>query len=165
MKIFVGELKMVQCMDQPCFFRDDVNDVVLELHQDDIYVTGPEEGLKIFVEQITKRVTMKVSTLLGVGTRYAHLKAGRVRTEDGIYLMGSTKYADEIVKSLGLEQAEPVATPITTKLLPEDFDSLCSSEEVAVYRRCVGIARFMINYVTEAIFAVHVLSKRLSNPT
>ena len=61
--------------------------------------------------------------------------------------------------------AKPAPTPITTKLLPEELEEMCSSEEVAQYRHCVGIARFMVNYVTEAVFAVHVLSKRLSGPT
>ena len=49
--------------------------------------------------------------------------------------------------------------------MPEDFDDLCTDEEAAQYRHCVGVARFMIHYVTEAIFAVHVLSKRFSQPT
>ena len=42
---------------------------------------------------------------------------------------------------------------------------MCDDAEVKLYRHCVGIARFMVNYVTETIFAVHVLSKRLSAPT
>ena len=137
--VLVGEMKLVQCMDQPCFFRDDANDVVLELHQDDIYATGPKEGLENFVEEITKRLAMKVSKPLGIGSRYAHLKAGRVRTKDGMYLVGNRKYADEIVKSLGLEGAKPAATPITTKLLPEDLEEMCSSEEVALYRLALAL--------------------------
>ena len=163
--VLVGEMKFEQCPDQPCFYRHKGMGVDLELHQDDIYATGGELGLNEFVEGITKRVSMKVSKLMYHGAKYQHLKAGRVRTSEGMYLTGNAKYADAIIESLGLAKAKSVPTPIATKLLPEDFDDLCTDEEAAQYRHCVGVARFMIHYVTEAIFAVHVLSKRLSQPT
>ncbi len=42
--VLVAEMKIVQRMDQPCLFRDDVSDVVLELH----HAMGPKEGLEDF---------------------------------------------------------------------------------------------------------------------
>ena len=82
-----------------------------------------------------------------------------------MYLTGNVRDADEIIKALGLGGAKAAPTPIVTKLLPEDAEDMCDEEEIKLYRHCVGIARFMVNYVTEAVFAVHVLSKRLSSPT
>ena len=98
---------------------------------------------------------LKVSKLLVVGTKYQHLKAGRIRTADGMYLTGSAKYAEAIIASLGLEKAKSAPMPIATKLLPEDFEHPCADEEAAQYRHCVGVASFMVHSVTEAIFAVH----------
>ena len=111
---------------------------------------------------------MKVSPLLKDGAKYQHLKAGRLREGSGMYLTGNAKFADEIIRAFwGLGGAKQAPTPIVTKLLPEDAEELLvlGDEEIKLYRHCVGIARYILNYVTEAVFAVHVLSKRLSSPT
>ena len=44
------------------------------------------------------------------GAKYQHLKAGRVRTSEGMYLTGNAKYADAIIESLGLAKAKSVGT-------------------------------------------------------
>ena len=137
----------------------------MELHQDDIYATGPDDALAAFAKEICEHITLKVSPFLRAGSKYQHLKAGRLREAEDLYLTGNVKYADEIIKILGLQGAKAATTPIATKLLPEDLYDMCDDAEIKLFGHCVGIARFMINYVTEAVFAVHVLSKRLSGPT
>eukprot|EP00959_Pyramimonas_sp_CCMP1952_P028419 595862-Pyramimonas_sp.AAC.1 len=66
---------------------------------------------------------------------------------------------------LNLGKAKSSPTPVVTKLLEEDNEYPLNAEETKLYRQCVGIARYMVNYVTEVTFAVHVLSKRLAAPT
>ncbi len=50
-------------------------------------------------------------------TKYHHLKAGRLREIDGTYLTGNAKYADKIIKALGLVGAKQVPTPIACNTL------------------------------------------------
>eukprot|EP00959_Pyramimonas_sp_CCMP1952_P409770 8587912-Pyramimonas_sp.AAC.1 len=83
-----------------------------------------------------------------------------------MFLTGNKKYADKIVELLNLGKAKSSPTPIVTKLLGEVNEHPLSAEETKLYRQCVDIARYMVNYVTEVAFAVHVLlSKRLAAPT
>ena len=42
---------------------------------------------------------------------------------------------------------------------------MADEEEIATYGHCVGVARFMVTYVSEVTYAVHVLSKRLTKTT
>ncbi|CAK0822283.1 unnamed protein product [Prorocentrum cordatum] len=136
-RILVSEMEFEQCPDQPCFYRRERDSVDLELHQDDIYATADDIKLQAF----TTELSSKVSKLLKVGAKYQHLKGGRVRVEGGMFQTGNRKYADKIIELLNL------------------------GKETSLYRQCVGIARYMVNYVTEVTFAVHVLSKRLATPT
>ncbi|CAK0814682.1 unnamed protein product, partial [Prorocentrum cordatum] len=142
--------------------RDSVD---LELHQDGIYATADDIKLQAFTTELGSEVKITVSKLLKVGAKYQHLKGGRVRVEGGMFLMGNKKYADKIIELLNLGKAKSSPTPIVAKLLKEDSGHPLNAEETSVYRQCVGIARYMVNQVTEVTFAVHVLSKRLAAPT
>ncbi|CAK0836500.1 unnamed protein product, partial [Prorocentrum cordatum] len=164
-RTLVSEMEFEQCPDQPCFYRRERDSVDLELHQDDIYATAGDSKLQAFATELSSQVKIKVSKLLKVGAKYQHLKGGRVRVEDGMFLTGNRKYADKIVELLNLGKAKGSPTPIVTKLLQEDFEHPLNAEETSLYRQRVGIARYMVNYVTEVTFAVHVLSKRLATPT
>ncbi|CAK0871316.1 unnamed protein product, partial [Prorocentrum cordatum] len=161
----VSEMGFVQCPDQPCFYRRERDSVDLELHQDDIYATAGDVELQSFMTELASKVKIKVSKLLKVGDKYNHLKGGRVRVHDGMFLTGNRKYADKIVELLNLGRAKSSPTPIVTKLLEDDLKEPLDADDATLYRQCVGIARYMINYITEATFAVHVLSKRMSKPT
>ncbi|CAK0850526.1 unnamed protein product, partial [Prorocentrum cordatum] len=164
-RTLVSEMEFEQCPDQPCFYRRERDSVDLELHQDDIYATADDSNLQAFTTELSSKVKIKVSKLLKVGAKYQHLKGGRMRVEDGMFLTGNRKYADKILELLNLGKAKSSPTPIVTKLLQGDFEHPLNAEETSLYRQCVGIARYMVNYVTEVTFAVHVLSKRLATPT
>ncbi|CAK0818910.1 unnamed protein product [Prorocentrum cordatum] len=150
-RTLVLDMEFEQCPDQPCFYRRERDSVDLELHQDDIYATADDIKLQAFTTELSSKVKIKVSKLLKV--------------EDGMFLTGNRKYADQIIELLNLGKAKSSSTPIVTKLLQEDSEHPLNAEETSLYRQCVGIARYMVNYVTEVAFAVHVLSKRLAAPT
>ncbi|CAK0831086.1 unnamed protein product, partial [Prorocentrum cordatum] len=164
-RTLVSEMEFEQCPDQPCFYCRERDSVDLELHLDDIYATADDSKLQAFTTELSSKVKIKVSKLLKVGAKCQHLKGGRVRVEDGMFSTGNRKYADKIIELLHLGKAKSSPTPIVTKLLQEDFEHPLIAEETSLYRQCVGIARYMVNYVTEVTFAVHVLSKRLATPT
>ena len=80
----VDKMGFVQWPDQPCFYRRYSDSVDLELHQDDIYATAPESALSDFAKESCKHIILKVSPLLRAGSKYQHLKAGRLQEVDGL---------------------------------------------------------------------------------
>eukprot|EP00959_Pyramimonas_sp_CCMP1952_P460375 9479746-Pyramimonas_sp.AAC.1 len=128
-RTLVSEMEFEQCPDQPCFYRRERDSVDLELHQDDIYATADDSNLQAFTTELSRKVKIKVSKLLKVGAKYQHLKGGRVRVEDGMFLTGNRKYAYKIVELLNLGKAKSSPTPIVTKLLQEDFEHPLNAEE------------------------------------
>ena len=110
------------------------------------------------------KVKLMVGKLLKDGAKYERLKGGVVRVDDGVCLAGDMKCADEFIRLLRLSEAKGSSTPVVTKLFPGDEEQPFDEEDINLCRQRVGIARYTVNYVTEAAFAVHVLSKRLSKP-
>ena len=85
------ELDFTQCEVVPCIFLGK-NGEVVEIHQDDFYVTAPGEHLRKFIADVSKQLDVDASGLLGEGTTWEHLKRVRTRTADNIYITPSAKY-------------------------------------------------------------------------
>ena len=79
-------------------------------------------------------------------------------------LTGNRKYIDAILRALNLEKSKPAQVPITTKLAVEDNEEPLNTEDHTLYRSCVGTARYLVAYVPEAIFAVHVCQRGWRSP-
>jgi hypothetical protein len=162
--VLVTKMGFTRCAVQPCFYRHEKDDVDVEVHQDDFYATAPGTMLSRFAEEILTHMKLKISPLLQIGMRYSHLKCGRSRLQDGMYISGNVKYTVAILESLKMETCKSAVSPIVTQLLNEDKEDMCESEEATLFRHCVGVARFLVNSRPDLIFVVHILSKRLSAP-
>eukprot|EP00969_Alexandrium_andersonii_P167944 7424877-Alexandrium_andersonii.AAC.1 len=92
---------------------------------------------------------------------------GRVTRVDGddLYLRCADRYAQEIVKDLNLEEANPVLTPGTELDYQEGDDELLSGFEKEIYGRCVGKAIYMATERPEAQYAIKEMAREISNPT
>ena len=63
------------------FFWHKALHIQVELHQDDFHCTAPIEGLQWLMTELKSDIKLKLSTLVGPGMRYSHLKASRYVTE------------------------------------------------------------------------------------
>ena len=117
-----------RCPQCPQFHFHKAMQVLVEIHQDDIHMAGPDEGLVATKAIVDKQIPMKWSKLLGVGDRYSFLKNHRVVLANGTFLFANGKYARDIIKSLGLENAKPAPTPIVMTRLPTDVDKLLKDQ-------------------------------------
>ena len=86
---------------------------------------------------------MKFSEVYGVEGTYSHLKCTRVKTQEGIYLIGAEKHREKILQFLGMETCKGAPTPITQAKSPDDeLDIPLSPECQKMFRQCVGIGGF-----------------------
>ena len=100
------------------------------------------------------------------GQCYSHFRNFRWLRPEGTYIQANTKYVDDIIESLVLEDAKAAPTPIATMRLPSDKEHVIEDREmIKIYRHCVSVARFMRNYFPVTNYAVKELSHGLSSPT
>ena len=111
---------MERCLAQPCFFVNRARHIMMELHQDDFYMTGPAQELVKLKEEMKQDVMLKCSPLLFAGSRWSHLKTLRARTSKGLFIRANARYAEEVIKSLGLQKAKAVPTPMVSDTIEGD---------------------------------------------
>eukprot|EP00971_Amphidinium_carterae_P021743 428837-Amphidinium_carterae.1 len=153
---------------QPQFYLHREWDVVAEVHRDDIHAAGTPQGLHYLRECVSKSVAMKWSEVMQPGekeVKYQFLKNFFVLVPGGSFIQPHPKYAEDILKSLGMTDCAPQPTPITSQRLPEDADDPLGPEEAKVYRHCVSVCRFLRNYRPDLDFAVKELRHALQSPS
>ena len=82
-----------------------------------------------------------------------------------MWVMPSPKYTIKILVILELQDCKPVDTPIVDLPMIEDEEFPCDPEEASKFRQCIGIGRFIRNFLPMINFAIKVLSTRLQKPT
>lgn len=106
------DLKFARCKAAPWLFHNATSGIVMEVHMDDFYATGPLGSLKKLEQDLKKRIKMKtVIHPLANGETFTHLKKTRQITEKGIFLTPRKKYIMDLLKILGLEDCNPAPTP------------------------------------------------------
>ena len=151
---------------QPQFYINRDSHTLVEIHQDDIHATGPDEGLHRLQEAVTSRIAMKWSKLLGVGDRYSFLKNYRIIFDTGTFIQPNKKYVVDILKTLKMVDCAGSPTPIIkTRTLEDENDPLTDEGEIWNYRHAVSVARYLRNYRPDLNFAVKELSHGLKSPT
>ena len=123
------------------FFR--CLNVKLEVHQDDFHACSPLwESMQKLKEIVSKHLLMKFSDIFGLEGEYSHLKCLRIKTRQGIWLLGHEKHTDKILKLCDLEGCKSAPTPITvSRKLEDEKEAPCGAEEQKVFRSCVGVGR------------------------
>ena len=155
-----------RCPQQPQFYFNRTTSVLAEIHQDDVHAAGPDDGLRRMMDLIGSRLMMKWSDLIGPGQRYSFLKNNRLVLPEGVFIYPNPRYANDIIKTLGMQNAKSAPTPIIKLRQSSDGDDpIKDDERIWIYRHCVSVARFLRNYKPEVNFAVKELSHGLQAPT
>ena len=90
---------------------------------------------------------MTLLKAMKIGMKYEHLKNTRVRTKDGMFILASEKYTDNILEALGMIGCEEARTPVTTTRSEKDLEEPpLAKEDAFAYRRALGIVKFASNY-------------------
>lgn len=98
-----------RCLQQPQFFFKKVTSVLAEIHQDGVHAAGPDDGLKRMMAAVSVHLMMKWSELTGPSQRYSLLNNNnRLVLEDGAFIYPNPRYANGIVRTLGLQKAKLV---------------------------------------------------------
>ena len=161
----VTSFGFARCAAVPCFFVHKERKIKLEIHQDDFHVAAKLPHLLWLQEQMKGKMELKWSAAFQAGDSYSHLKCFRKKEKDGTWILGNPKYINDILDALRLEQAVGVPTPITSTRIPEDLEGQkLDDEHVQIFRRCVGIARFLRKYRGDLNYTVKELSHALRDP-
>ena len=157
---------LIRCEALPYFFWHENLHIFVELHQDDFHCTAPAESLMWLKEELKDEIRLKFSEIVYPGMRYSHLKASRLVTSQGTLIVASSRYITDILETMGMQKCSGAPTPITSVRSgdPEADGQLLEAEEHRIFRRVVGIARFLRTLRPDIGFAVKELSHRLAAP-
>eukprot|EP00971_Amphidinium_carterae_P328184 6459925-Amphidinium_carterae.1 len=153
---------LARCDLQPQFYRK--GSLLVELHQDDLHIVGPEEEILEVTREVDKHLTMKWSKPLCAGDRYSFLKTQRVLFEDSVFISGNGKYITDIMSHLQLTSASVSPTPISKARVPDDDGEEIDEERRSCFRHCVSVARYLRNFRPDINFTVKELSHALQSP-
>ena len=117
-------------------------------------------------DELKDEIRLKFSEIVYPGMRYSHLQASRLVTSQGTLIVACSRYITDILGTMGMQMCSGAPTPTTTVRSgnPEADGQLLEAEEHRVFRRVVGIARFLRTLRPDISFAVKERSHRLAAP-
>ena len=96
---------------------------------------------------------------------YSHLRCMRYVTLKGTLIVPCSRYIQDILTSLNMDNCNLAPTPITSVRKPEGGDGeILGPTEGKTYRRVVGIARYLRLLRPDLGFVVKEVSHRLQQP-
>ena len=106
------DLKFERNPAAPWLFFNANSGVVVEVHMDDIFATGPYKALVGFEKELRGRIKMKSQIhMQKPGEKFTRLKRTREIHEDGIFLTPRSKYITDLLSMLGLSECNEAPTP------------------------------------------------------
>ncbi|GAA0184771.1 transmembrane signal receptor [Lithospermum erythrorhizon] len=133
--------------------------MLLIVYVDEVLIAGDsEEDIKAVKNFLHRQYTIKD---LGVAKYFLRIEIAR--STAGMYL-SQRKYALDIVKDLGLEGANPVATPLQADLQSYAPDSPLLTD-LEAYRKLVRRLLYLNFAIPDLIYVVHTLSQFMQHPT
>eukprot|EP00439_Symbiodinium_sp_Y106_P052723 s3817_g7.t1 len=152
-----------RCTAAPWFFYNAARDASMEVHMDDFYGAAPEREAVEFLESLSKKIVMKYK-IHRPGDTFEHLKRIRTVHEDGMMVKPNPKYLQGMLKTLGLENANPAPTPeVPSKEVKHDVP--LDETKAFEYRSCVGKALYLSFDRPDCQHAVRELTKTMKQPT
>ena len=147
----------------PWFFHNAARDISMEVHMDDFHGTGPEKEVIEFLEALSLKMVMKYQ-IHHAGDTYEHLRRLRTLTHRGMFVQPNPKYLKGMLKTLGLEDANPAPTPETvSKDVSEE--ELLDEDKARQFRSCVGSALYLSFDRPDVQHSVRELTKEMKAPT
>ena len=99
------ELGFIRNIAAPWLFHDATKGILMEVHTDDFFATGPQKSLMELEKELRLRIKMKSEIHpLVEGEKFTSLKRTREIFNDGIFIMPRAKYITDLLKMLNLEQ-------------------------------------------------------------
>ena len=83
--VFLTDIGCERCPRDPSFLRYVQKGLIIEIHQDDIHIAGPDASLEWIKDMLWGKILMKWSEVTKDGISYSHLKRHRVLTKDGLW--------------------------------------------------------------------------------
>eukprot|EP00971_Amphidinium_carterae_P037490 737254-Amphidinium_carterae.1 len=166
------DLGFAQCLECPCFYQRALNtkqQILLELHMDDVHgVCAERSSCHKLVEELASQIMIKLEGPFGPGDSFTHLKRTREIFEDKIIIRPSPRYADEVIRELGLDQGKAVTTP-RAEMAPKQLRDLralppLSQAQVKQHRAMVGKLLYLSLDRHDICYAVKELTKCLKQP-
>ena len=146
-------------IDKTLFVKQDAENLMIaQIYVDDIVFGGmSNEMLRHFVQQMQSEFEM---SLVGELTYFLGLQVKQM--EDSIFLSQS-KYAKNIVKKFGMENASHKRTPAPTHLKLSK-DEAGTSVDQSLYRSMIGSLLYLTASRPDITFAVGVCARYQANP-
>jgi hypothetical protein len=133
------------------------------VYVDDLLIVGPSIAeIKKIKRTLRNRFQM---TDLGPCSYYLGMSIQRDRQNRVLYL-SQEAYIDKVIRQFGLDDCNPVSTPIEISPLQENSPSYsCPSDQKTEYQRIVGSLMYiMLGTRGDIAYAVSIASRHLTNP-
>jgi hypothetical protein len=156
-----GQVK--QNFKAPSLSYSQIVDVLLGLHEDDGYTSGPAAHLEWVCEHLSKVPVIKVSPLVLLGMAFDHVGTTRSKTDDGMWIQSCGKYVSKVLEIMGMQDCNPSTSPKLDRAHMEGDDDPC--EKAALFRTGVCTFLYVPKRQPEIQSTVRWLCKRLKNPT
>ncbi|KAH7387871.1 hypothetical protein KP509_16G046200 [Ceratopteris richardii] len=130
-------------------------------------MTLPFFGSTLEVLNTAKQELESAFTITNIGpiTYFLGLHIIRARHQGSLWLRHHTKYANELLKSLGLSSVKPMRTPLALKTKHSLYDSPYYSP-LAQYQPIIGKFCYLISFSRfDLCFAINYLSRYIHNPS
>lgn len=156
----------------PCSFYSKEFDIRVVVHGDDFMATGRESGLIWLRDRLAEKLEVK-AVIIGPGPKQDKmitiLNRQVVWGEEGITWKADEKHAHTIIRELGFEESNGVATPSTEEIRDlgnrRATSQPLTEEKATIYRRLVATANFLAADRPDIQFTVRCLCQGMSNPT
>ncbi|XP_020674690.1 uncharacterized protein LOC110093960 [Dendrobium catenatum] len=139
--------------------RHNQTHIFLLVYVDDILVTGNnDDAISKILTKIHSKFNMKN---LGIAHHFLGIK---IQTLSDKYFLSQSSYAQSILKSVHLDDCNPLSNPSCTKIpdqVPED--AILSAP--STYRRIIGSLQYLTLTRPDIAYAVNVLSQHMHEPS
>ena len=146
----------------PSLYKSKSLKVLLDLHVDDGYASGPEESLEKVFSYLATVLVIKVSPLVKSGMAFDHVGTTRYRTDEGMWIQTHEKYVTKVLEMMSMSTCNASTSPKLDKATMDDDEVPC--EKPALFRTAVCTLLYASKRKPEIQSTVRWLCKRLKAP-
>ena len=158
----------------PGLYAHQEKDIVLCVHVDDFLVAGEEADLRWLQAALEEHYQLKAS-ILGperhLSQEVSFLKRTIVWADRGIIVRGNTGHAEELIKTMGMQNCKTVSTPMSADDLKDDpaanpeQEQKLEDAEARRFRRCAALTVYMSQDRPDLSCSSCHLARKMSSPS